>query len=150
MWKACLALIVLTAAVATPAWAPSADAASSWKGHATHRAVWKIIDEKRTYQASAFAVAPRLVVTVAHNLFDVVLKAGTDKLVLIQAGRDDHIEVARARAISATHDLALLETATAMQRRCNTTSPWRAPFHTSLPTSSTLQAIPRDDSTSFR
>ena len=41
---------------------------------------------KRKFQASAFAVGPRLIVTVAHNLFDVVLKAGTDKLVLVQAG----------------------------------------------------------------
>ena len=110
-----VAAILLAAWVSVLASAPSAFAASSWDGHPAHRAVWKIVDTKRGYQASAFAVGPRLVVTVAHNLFDVVWKAGTDKLVLVQAGRDGPIEVARARAISATHDLALLETATAME-----------------------------------
>ena len=113
-WKAHVALFVLVAAVSVPALVQSA-CASSWENHPAHRAVWKIIDGNRKFQASAFAVGPRLIVTVAHNLFDVVLKAGTDKLVLIQAGRDGHIEVAGARAISTTHDLALLETATAMQ-----------------------------------
>ena len=113
-WKAHVALFVLVAAVSVPALVQSA-CASSWENHPAHRAVWKIIDGNRKFQASAFAVGPRLIVTVAHNLFDVVLKAGTDKLMLVQAGRDGHIEVAGARAISATHDLALLETATAMQ-----------------------------------
>ena len=79
-----------------------------------HRAVWKIIDTKRGYQASAFAVGPRLVVTVAHNLFDVVLKAGTDKMMLVQEGRHEQIEIVRPLAISSTHDLALLETAPPM------------------------------------
>ena len=114
VWRFCLAWIVLAGAVSMPAWAPSAHAATSWEDHPAHRAVWKIIDTKRGYQASAFAVGPRLVVTVAHNLFDVVWKAGTDKMVLDQAGRDGRIEIVRARAISATHDLALLETATSM------------------------------------
>ena len=94
---------------------PSAFAASSWDGHPAHRAVWKIVDAKRGYQASTFAVGPRLVVTVAHTLFNAAWKAGTDKLMLVQAGRDGPIEIVRARAISATHDLALLETATAME-----------------------------------
>ena len=117
-----LALIVLAGAVSLPAWAPSAYAASSWEGHPAHRAVWRIIDTKRGYQASAFAVGPRLVVTVAHNLFDVVWKADTDKLVLDQAGRQGHVDIARARAISTTHDLALLETATAMEHHLSVAS----------------------------
>ena len=115
VWNSCLALIVLAGAISMPAWAPSAYATSPWEGFPAHRAVWKIIDGNRKYQASAFAVGPRLIVTVAHNLFDVVLKAGTEKMVLVQAGRSGHIEVVGARAISTTHDLALLETATPME-----------------------------------
>ena len=114
-WKAHVALFVLVAAASVPASVQSACAASSWEGHPAHRAIWKIIDGKRKYQASAFAVGPHVVATVAHNLFDVVLKAGTDKLELVQAGRGGRIEIAAARAISTTHDLALLETATAME-----------------------------------
>ena len=113
VWTLYLALIVLTGAVSMPAWAPSAYAGAQWEGHPAHRAVWKIIDGKRKFQASAFAVGPHLVVTVAHYLFD-VLKAGSDKMVLVQSSRGGHIEIVRARTISTTHDLALLETATPM------------------------------------
>ena len=120
-WNFYLALIVLAGAVSTPAWAPGAYAASSWEGHPAHRAVWRVIDENRKYQASAFAVGPRLVVTVSHYLFD-VLKAGSEKMVLVQAGRDGHINVVRARSISTTHDLALLETTTAMEHHLTVAS----------------------------
>ncbi len=107
-------LIVLAGGASISALAPSAHAITQDDHFPEHRAVWKIIDGKRKYQASAFAVGPRLVVTVAHNLFDVVLRARTEEMVLVQAGRDGHIDVVRARSISTTHDLALLETATPM------------------------------------
>ena len=110
-----VAAILLAVWVSVLASAPSGHTASSWEGHPAHRAVWKIADGKRKFQASAFAVEPRLIVTVAHTLFNMVLKAEAEQLVLLQDGRDGPIEVARARAISATHDLALLETATAME-----------------------------------
>ena len=121
-WKLNIALMSVITLVSLPGSTPSAYASTSWEGHPAHRAVWKIIDTKRGYQASAFAVGPRLVVTVAHNLFDVVLKAGTEKMVLVQASRDGHIDIARARAISATHDLALLETTTTMEHHLTVAS----------------------------
>ena len=114
-WKDRLPLAVVAVAVAIAASAPRTGAATQGARDGDHRAVWKLLDANRTYQASAFAVAPRLVVTVVHNLFDVVLKAGTDKMVLVQTGRKGHIKIARTRSISATHDLALLETATPME-----------------------------------
>lgn len=109
----CLAGIVLAVAVWKPACVPSAYAASSWEGHPAHHAVWRLADAERTRQASAFAVGPRLIVTVAHTLFNMA-QAGASEFVIDQAGRDGHIKVARTRSISATHDLALLETATPM------------------------------------
>ena len=109
-----LAWIVLAVVVWMPACVPSAYAASSWEDHPAHRAVWMVLDAKRAYQASAFAVEPRLAITVAHNLFD-VLKAGTDRVMLVQSDPKGQIEVARVRSISATHDLALLETAAPME-----------------------------------
>ena len=115
VWNLCVGTIVLAASVSIWALWSSAYAVSPWEGNSAHRAVWKIIDGNRKYQASAFAVGPRLVVTVAHNLFDVVLKAGTEEFVLVQSDRDGVVDIARPRAISATHDLALLETATAME-----------------------------------
>ena len=113
--KLFIASFVLAVAVSIAASVRGADGTKQWEGISAHRAVWKIIDGNRKYQASAFAVGPRLVVTVAHNLFDVVWRAGTDKMVLVQAGRQGHIDIVRARAISATHDLALLETAMPME-----------------------------------
>ena len=113
-WALYVALIVLASTASMAAWSPSARSATSWEGHPAHRAVWRVIDENRKYQASAFAVGPRLVVTVAHYLLD-VLKAGSKEMELVQAGRDSHIEVVKARSISATHDIALLETATPME-----------------------------------
>ena len=113
--KLFIASFVLAVAVSIAASVRGADGTKQWEGISAHRAVWKIIDGNRKYQASAFAVGPRLVVTVAHNLFDVVWRAGTDKMVLVQAGRQGHIDIVRARAISAPHDLALLETAMPME-----------------------------------
>lgn len=109
----CLAGILLAVAVWMPAWVPSAHAASSWEDHPAHRAVWRLADAERTRQASAFAVGPRLIVTVAHTLFNMA-QAGASEFVIDQAGRDGHIKVARTPSIPATHDLALLETATPM------------------------------------
>lgn len=109
-----LAGIVLAVAVWMPACVPSAYAASSWEDHPAHHAVWRLADAERTRQASAFAVGPRLIVTVAHTLFNMA-QAGASEFVIDQAGRDGHIKVARTRSISATHDLALLETATPME-----------------------------------
>lgn len=109
-----LAGIVLTVAVWMPACVPSAYAASSWEDLLAHRAVWRLMDAERTRQASSFAVGPRLIVTVAHTLFNMA-QAGASEFVIDQAGRGGPIGVARPRAISATHDLALLETATAME-----------------------------------
>ena len=114
-WKARAALLVLVATVSSAASVQGARAGAQEERLAEHRAVWKIIDGNRKYQASAFAVGPRLVVTVAHNLFDVLEKAGTDRFTLVQAGREGRIEIARPRAISTTHDLALLETSTVME-----------------------------------
>ena len=108
-----LAGILLAVAVWMPACVPSAYAASSWEDHPAHRAAWRLVDAERTRQASAFAVGPRLIVTVAHTLFNMA-QAGASEFVINQAGRDGHIKVARAWAISATYDLALLETATPM------------------------------------
>ena len=109
-----LAWIVLAVAVWMPAYVPNAHAASSWEGHPAHRAVWRLVDAERTRQASAFAVGPRLIVTVAHTLFNMV-QAGAREFVIDQSGREGHIKVARTRSISATHDLALLETAIEMK-----------------------------------
>ena len=91
----------------------SVEAATDVARKGAHRAVWKLIDTKRTDLASAFAVGPRLVLTVAHYLFSVA-EAGSDRFALFQTGRKGGVEVLGARAISATHDLALLETATPM------------------------------------
>ena len=66
-------------------------------------------------------VGPRLVVTVAHNLFDVP-KAGTSKMVLVQTGREHHIEIVRPRSVSTTHDIVLLETATPMKHHLTVAS----------------------------
>ena len=113
-WKARLPLAVLAVTVAIAASAPRTEASTQGAQDGDHRAVWKLIDTKRTYQASAFAVGPRLVLTVAHNLFNVA-EAGSDKFALFQTGRKGRVEVLGARAISATHDVALLETATPME-----------------------------------
>ena len=101
MWRACVATFVLATAVSSAALMPCAEATTQSARDGDHRAVWRVIDENRKYQASAFAVGPRLVVTVAHYLFD-VLKAGSEKMVLVQAGRNGHINVVRARSISTT------------------------------------------------
>ena len=114
-------LIVLAGGVSISALAPSAHAIAQDDHFPEHRAVWKIIDGKRKYQASAFAVGPRVVVTVSHYLFD-VLNAGSEEMVLVQAGRDGHIDVVRARSISTTHDLALLETTAEMEHHLTVAS----------------------------
>ena len=121
MWRACVATFVLATAVSSAALMPCAEATTQSARDGDHRAVWRVIDENRKYQASAFAVGPRLVVTVAHYLFD-VLKAGSEKMVLVQAGRNGHINVVRARSISTTHDLALLETTTTMEHHLTVVS----------------------------
>ena len=113
-WNVHLAMTVMAAAVSLPVAAPSAEAATDGARERDHRAVWRIMDEKRTRQSSAFAAGPRLVVTVVHTLFN-MLKAGTSEMVLVQAGRKEHIKIGRPRSISTTHDLALLETATPME-----------------------------------
>ena len=118
--KTWLALIVLVGAVSMPPWLTSTDAAAQGARNGDHRAVWKVIDAKRAYQASAFAVGPRMAITVAHNLFD-VLEAGTDKVMLVQAERKGQIDIVRVRAISTTHDLALLETAAPMEHHLSIT-----------------------------
>ena len=113
-WTVRLPLAVLAATVAIAASAPRTEVAAQGAQDGDHRAVWNLIDTKRTYQASAFAVGPRLVLTVAHNLFSVA-EAGSDRFALFQTGRKGRVEVLGARAISATHDLALLETATPVE-----------------------------------
>ena len=114
IWTLQFVLIVVAGTVSMPAGVPIAYAASSWEGHPAHRSVWKLMDEQRTRQASAFAVGPRLVVTVAHTLYNIE-NAGSSNMVLVQAGRTGEIKIAGSRAISATHDLALLETATPLE-----------------------------------
>ena len=62
-------------------------------------------------QASAVAIGTRRALTNAHVLYDFVRKQSTDfKL----TRGPDSVEVVRTIAISATYDLALLETATPM------------------------------------
>ena len=114
IWTLQLVLIVVAGTVSMLAGVPIAYAASSWEGHPAHRSVWKLMGEQRTRQASAFAVGPRLVVTVAHTLYNIE-NAGSSNMVLVQAGRTGKIKIAGPRAISATHDLALLETATPLE-----------------------------------
>ena len=109
-----ITFIVLLGAFAMPVWITSAYADPQGARAGDHRAVWMVLDAKRARQASAFAVGPRLAITVAHNLFD-VMEAGTDKVMLVQAGRNGQIDIVRVRAVSATHDLALLETAAPME-----------------------------------
>ena len=75
LWKIHIAFIVLFGVLAMPVWITSACADTQGARDGDHRAVWKVIDAKRAYQASATAVGPRLVLTVAHNLFH-VLDAG--------------------------------------------------------------------------
>ena len=113
-WTLGVVAVGLGATVSVLSSVPAAHTASPWDGHPAHRAVWMVLDAKRAYQASAFAIEPRLAITVAHNLFD-VLKAGTDRVMLVQSDPEGQIEVARVRAISTTHDLALLETAAPME-----------------------------------
>lgn len=114
LWKIHIAFIVLFGAFAMPVWITGACADTQGASDGDHRAVWKLIDAERTRQASATAVRSRLVLTVAHYLFN-VLDAGTDKLVLVQEDGNGQIEIVRARAVSATHDLALLETDAPME-----------------------------------
>lgn len=114
LWKIHIAFIVLFGAFAMPVWITSACADTQGARDGDHRAVWKLIDAERTRQASATAVGSRLVLTVAHYLFN-ILDAGSDKLVLVQEDGNGQIEIVRARAVSATHDLALLETEAPME-----------------------------------
>ena len=94
---------------------PTPGGAQGTSGNAAHQAIWKIIDTNRKNQATAVAVGARRAITNAHVLYAFDrLKSTT--LVLTGAGGQETIQVTGPIAISATYDLALLETARSMPR----------------------------------
>lgn len=101
-------LLAIAIASGTAAQADPSDASNP-----AHQAIWRIIDQNRSNQASAVAIGTRRALTNAHVLYDFVRKKSTD---LKLTRGPDTVEVLRTIAISATYDLALLETATPMRR----------------------------------
>ncbi len=104
--------LLLGIAVGTVAAAQPAQDASD---NPAHQAVWKIIDTKRRNQATAVAVGAKHALTNAHVLYEFVRKDSTS-LVLTRARGQETVDIVGPIAISATYDLALLETAQSMPR----------------------------------
>ena len=80
-----------------------------------YEAIWKIVDRKGQNQATAVAVGPMWALTNAHVLYDFQRKKST-ALVLTRTHGEETVEVTGPIAISATHDIALIETAQPMHR----------------------------------
>lgn len=78
-----------------------------------YRAIWKIIDTRAKSQATAVAVSATRVLTNAHVLYDFERLKSTS-LVLARARGQKTVDIIGPIAISATYDLALLETAQPM------------------------------------
>ena len=101
--KPLVALVLLLAT--TLAWAPpQANAADE------ANAVWRIINAKRSYVATAFAVGEQHFLTNAHVIEDFVIQ-DSEKLVLEQRGSDAELTVNLGHvALSITYDTALFST----------------------------------------
>ena len=98
-----LALVLTT----TLAWAPPrANAADE----AAANAVWRIMNERRSYTATAFALAEQSFITNAHVIEDFVNQA-SKRIVLTQEGSDAELTVYYSHvALSLTYDVALFAT----------------------------------------
>lgn len=106
-----LALLIGIAIVATTA----GEGARAADDRPAYRAIWKIIDTQRRNQATAVVVSPTRALTNAHVLYGFVRKQSTD-LVLKDDGGRETVDIVGPIAISATYDLALVETAEPMPR----------------------------------
>lgn len=80
-----------------------------------YRAIWKIIDTHRRNRATAVAVGPTGALTNAHVLYEFISKRSTD-LVLTDTRGQQTVDIIRPIVISATCDLASIETAEPMPR----------------------------------
>ena len=106
--------IVLLAGIAV-AMAAAAGAVRAADDRSAYRAIWKIIDTQRRNQATAVAVGPRRALTNAHVLYEFVRQKST-ALLLRDARERNTVHIVGPIVISATYDLALVETAEPMPR----------------------------------
>ena len=109
--RSTIALLVGIAVAATA----TADAARAADDRPAYRAIWKIIDTQRRNQATAVVVSPTRAFTNAHVLYGFMRKQST-ALVLTDRRGQETVDIIGPIAISATYDLALVETAEPMPR----------------------------------
>ena len=107
-------LIALLVGIAV-ATAAAAEAVRAANDRPAYRAIWKIIDTQRRNQATAVAVSPTRALTNAHVLYEFVRQKSTD-LVLTDSRGQRIVHIVGPVAVSATYDLALIETAEPMPR----------------------------------
>ena len=111
-WIAGALALLIGIAVAAGA---TAQAAQDTSDNPAYQAIWKIVDTNNRNQATAVAVGPRRALTNAHVLY-AFQRLESTSLLLTRTRGQESVDIVGPIAISASYDLALLETAQPMPR----------------------------------